>query len=178
MSAKALALLLLSLLCQALPSTVPPSWAQTLTLEDLAALQRAAIENEARRSASRPEPLSAAAGPTVPAPAIAVIPSSTAAARAGSPALSRTLSAPPVPPGMAVAGIAGSQGHWMVELTTDAGPLTLQVGDLIPGTAWRIAGLSARAVRLERVTTARGARPPRKSQRLLEPGDAGPFDDE
>lgn len=167
MSAKSLAQLALVLV-----ALQPPARAQSLTLEDLAALQRAAIETEARRT-PRAEATSPTAGPAVPA--IAVIPNSHAPSTKPLTAPSiPPLGLPAVPPRLAVAGIAGAQGRWIVELATDTGPIALQVGDLIPGTAWRVVGLSPRTVRLERLTPTRPGRAPRKSHRLLEPGDTGP----
>lgn len=162
-----------ALACAITTSTVASG--QTLTLEDLAALQRTAIESDARRAASRAEAPPTPGGTVVPAPALAVIPS-TPVPVAATPNRPGTYRLPA--PRMAVAGVAGARGLWIVELTTDNGPLLLQAGDLVPGTNWRVVGVSARSVRLERSTASRSGRVVRKTQRVLEPGDPGPSGDD
>lgn len=176
MSARTLVHLILPIGLAASPAA---STSQSLTLEDLAALQRASIEAEARRALTKPETAGPSGGPAVPVPAIAVIPQSSAHGH-GAPAtaLGRPGTDRLTLPRMAVAGMAGSRDTWVVEFTTDNGPLLLHVGDLVPGSNWRVVGVGPRSVKVERVSSTRPGRAPRKSQRVLEPGDAGPHSDD
>lgn len=146
---------------------------QSLSLQDLAALQRAAIESDARRSSLGSENSLPAVTPAIPAPALAVVPNvHTPVNRSAAPGPSHPGTHRLPTPRMVVAGVAGARGTWIVELATDNGPMLLQSGDRLPGTSWRVNSVSPRSVRLEQVTTSPTGRTVRKAYRVLEPGDA------
>lgn len=157
-----------------------------VTIDDLAAAQRSALEAEARRALDRALDRSSdrnASGSTAsssangsgglaaqPIPVVpAVRPATAAVASAqtmavpvsGTPApvAARTPAAPDTR--LQVAGAARTRSGWRVEVSTDTGTWWLAAGQPIPGTAWRVAEISATDVTLARPAEASPVASPR-----------------
>lgn len=125
-----------------------------MTIGDLSAVQRAAIEEETRRTKLRMQ--AGSEGILVPPPSQGATAIPVVATPASSPA-----SAPRAlvqsEPRMAVTGVAKLRGGWVVEVVTDSGAYLLGAGQAVPQTAWLVDVVDEQQVVLSRPGERKGS---------------------
>ena len=128
--------------------TLVPSGGRPQTIADYGRAQRALLEATMTQTAARAAALRASS-PTTPGPA----PSGAAPPPTVSPPGPSGRPAGParVEPSLVVSGVFSSPRAAWAEIVVDGRAWRLSRGDDVPGTAWRVAAVSADEVRLDRV---------------------------